>query len=148
MLLPEADFVDELYAPTLDGLLGMKERWGASVAAMIIRCKSLELLDDNDAKRMWINYTRRGWRKGEPFDGKLEKESPHLTRRSFEMLLENGALTEKEIRDALPFPVEELEELADLEPGTLGGTTHIRVEPRLKVNPEADGNVVSIFGRK
>jgi len=58
MLLPERDFLDELYAPTLDGMLSLKERWGVSVAAMIIRCKSLELLDDASSKRMWMNYTR------------------------------------------------------------------------------------------
>lgn len=144
VLLPESDFVDELYAPTLDGLLSMKERWGTSVAAMIMRCKSLDLLDDADSKRMWINYTRRGWRKGEPFDGKLEKETPHLIRRSFEMLLERDVFTVQEIRDALPFPVKDLEEMADLEAGTLGGLAQSRVEPRLKTSSD---NVVSIFGR-
>ena len=70
MLLPETDFLDELYAPTLDGMLSLKEQWGVSVAAMIMRCQSLDLLDDFSSKRMWMNYTRRGWRKGEPFDGK------------------------------------------------------------------------------
>ena len=59
-----------------------------SVGAMIMRCAALDLIDDCAAKRMWINYTRRGWRKGEPFDGKMEKETPHLIQRSFEMLIE------------------------------------------------------------
>jgi Zn-dependent peptidase ImmA (M78 family) len=147
VLMPEADFVDELYAPTLDGLLSMKERWGVSVAAMIMRCKSLDLLDDSDSKRMWINYTRRGWRKGEPFDGKTEKETPHLIRRSFEMLLEKEVFSASEILKALPLPVEEIEELADLEPGTLGGPQHSRVEPTLKPSANVSKNVVSLFQR-
>ncbi len=148
MLLPEPDFLDELYAPTLDGFLSMKERWGVSVGAMIMRCKSLELLDDFSSKRMWMNYTRRGWRKGEPFDGKMEKESPHIIRRSFELLLEKEVQTVSDIRSALPFPLDDLEELADLEPGTLGAPTQKRAEPTLKSEIESQhGNVVSIFDR-
>lgn len=149
MLLPERDFVDELYAPTLDGMLSLKERWGVSVAAMIMRCKSLELLDEDETRRMWINYTRRGWRKGEPFDGKTEKESPYLIRRSFEMLIEEGVRSPDEITGALPFPLEDLEELADLIPGTLGAQTRVRAEPKLKEGfSSTESNVVSFFDRK
>ncbi len=105
MLLPERDFLDELYAPTLDGFLSLKERWGVSVGAMIMRCAALQIIDDFAARRMWMNYTRRGWRKGEPFDGKMEKETPHLIRRSFEMLIEEKVQTIADIRNALPFPL-------------------------------------------
>jgi Zn-dependent peptidase ImmA (M78 family)/DNA-binding XRE family transcriptional regulator len=150
MLLPERDFLDELYAPTLDGLLSLKERWGVSVAAMIMRCASLDLVDDLTAKRMWMNYTRRGWRKGEPFDGKMEKETPHLIRRSFEMLLEEKVQTVADIRNALPFPLDDLEEIADLEPGTLGAPIQARAEPVLKagIKTGSKGNVVRLFDKK
>jgi len=104
----------------LDGTLSLKERWGVSVGEMIMRCKSLGILDDFSAKRLWMNYTRRGWRKGEPFDGKMEKESPHLIKRCFEMLAEERVQSISDIRNALPFPLENLEELGDLDPG-LGG---------------------------
>lgn len=146
MLLPEQDFVDELYAPTLDGMLSLKERWGVSVAAMIMRCKSLDILDDYAAKKMWMNYTRRGWRKGEPFDGKMEKEAPYLIRRSFEMLLDQKVQSVADIKAALPFPLEDMEELADLEPGTLGAPTESRAEPVLKA--VANSNVVSFPDRR
>ena len=148
MLLPEPDFLDELYAPTLDGFLSLKERWGVSVAAMIMRSRSLDLLDDMSAKRMWMKYTRRGWRKGEPFDGSTEKEAPHLIRRSFEMLLGEGVQSVDDVRKALPFPLEDLEELADLEPGTLGAPVQSRAEPVLKPHVAASGNVVSLSGRR
>jgi Zn-dependent peptidase ImmA (M78 family)/DNA-binding XRE family transcriptional regulator len=150
MLLPERDFLDELYAPTLDGLLSLKERWGVSIGAMIMRCAALDLVDDLSAKRMWMNYTRRGWRKGEPFDGKMEKEAPHLIRRSFEMLLEEKVQTIQDICNALPFPLDDLEEIADLEPGTLGAPIHSRTEPILKpgLRPSSGGNVVRLFNKK
>ena len=148
MLLPERDFLDELYAPTLDGLLSLKERWRVSVAAMIMRCASLDLIDEFTAKRMWMNYTRRGWRKGEPFDGKMEKETPHLIRRSFEMLLEEQVQTVTDVRNALPFPLDDLEEIADLEPGTLGAPIQTRAEPILKAGVKPAGNVVRLFEKK
>lgn len=146
MLLPEQDFMDELYAPTLDGMLSLKERWGVSVAAMIMRCKSLDILDDYSSKKMWMNYTRRGWRKGEPFDGKMEKETPYLIRRSFELLLSEGVQSVNDIISTLPFPLEDMEELADLEPGTLGAPVMNRIEPVLKNH--AGSNVISFSGRR
>lgn len=97
-----------------------------------------------------MNYTRRGWRKGEPFDRKMEKETPHLIRRSFEMLLEAKVQTVTDIRDALPFPLDDLEEIADLEPGTLGAPVQTRAEPVLKegIKAKARGNVVRLFDKK
>ncbi|MBJ7534577.1 ImmA/IrrE family metallo-endopeptidase [Rhodomicrobium vannielii ATCC 17100] len=146
MLLPEKDFLEELYSPSLDGFLALKERWGTSVAAMIVRCKELDLLDEDQAKTMWINYNRRGWRKGEPLDGKIEKERPRLIRRSFEMLLEEKVQSVADIKRALPFPVSDLEELTDLEPGTLGGVVEEKSGPVFKPQFRADApsNVISI----
>ena len=121
-----------------------------SVGAMIMRCAALDLIDDFAAKRMWMNYTRRGWRKGEPFGGKMEKETPHLIQRSFEMLIEEKVQTVSDIRNALPFPPDDLEELADLEPGTLGAPVQTRAEPVLKpgVRGAAGGNVVRFENKR
>lgn len=150
MLLPEQDFIDELYAPTLDAMVSLKERWGTSVAAMIMRLSSLEILDDVQTKRMWMNYTRRGWRKGEPFDGKTEKEEPYIVRRCFEMLISENVQSVADIRNALPFPVEDLEEIADLPVGALGAPVHTRPEPVLKsgIGTSQSGNVVSLSDRR
>lgn len=145
MLLPEREFLSELYSPSLDGFLALKERWGTSVAAMIVRCADLGILDEDQTRAMFINYNRRGWRKGEPLDGKIEKECPSLIRRSFEMLLSDRVQTVADIKRALPFPLTDLEELTDLEPGTLGGETIAKAEPVLKAQyrQEAPSNVVA-----
>ncbi len=145
MLLPEREFSEELYSASLDGFLGLKERWGASVGAMIMRCRSMDILSEDGARMMWINYNRRGWRKGEPLDGKMEKEAPFMIRRSFEKLLEAEVQTVSDICGALPFPPLDLEEIADLEPGTLTGMTEARPEPMFKSPLQDEGNVVSIF---
>ena len=144
MLLPDCEFAGELYAPSLDGFLTIKERWGASVAAMITRCRSLDIIDDDEYRRLWINYNRRGWRNGEPLDGKMVKEEPHLIRRAFEMLIEEKVQSPEQILKALPFPTNDIEELADLEPGTFSGMKQSRAEPTLK-DEFKPSNVVRLF---
>lgn len=150
LLLPAKEFSEELYAPSLDGFLVLKERWGASVGAMIMKCRALDILDDAAARRLWINYNRRGWRTNEPLDNKIEKERPYAIRRSFELLISEGVQSPQEILAALPLPPNELEEIADLEPGTLTGETENRVGPTLRDEFRRDaGNVVPMFrGRK
>lgn len=150
MLLPEKDFSDELYAASLDGFLTLKERWGASIGAMIMRCRALNILSEDAARMMWINYNRRGWRNGEPLDGTLEKERPYMLRRSFEKLMEAKVQSAADIMAALPFPPSDLEEIADLEPGTLIGAVDSKPEPVFKAEFRTDEtpNVVSIFRDK
>lgn len=145
MLLPEKEFSEELYSASLDGFLALKERWGASVGAMIMRCRAMDVLSEDGARMMWINYNRRGWRTGEPLDGKMEKESPFMLRRSFEKLIEAKVQTAADICAALPFPPADLEEIADLEPGTLTGGVDMRPEPVFKASVQDDGKVISIF---
>lgn len=148
LLLPAKEFAEELYAPSLDAFLALKERWGASVGAMIMRCNALDIIDDESARRMWINYNRRAWRGREPLDDKLEKERPHLIRRSFELLISEKVQSPSEILTALPFPASDLEEIADLEPGTLTGQTERRAEPVLKPEFRSSTNIVPLFGKR
>jgi Zn-dependent peptidase ImmA (M78 family) len=147
LLLPANEFANELWAPSLDGMLALKERWRVSVGAMIKRCETLGIVDDEGARRLWINYNRRGWRTNEPFDGKIEKERPRLLRRSINQLLSEGEQTASQILSALPFGAKDIEELCDLDPGTLTGeTAEMRAMPILKKRPE--GNVVNLFKRR
>ena len=149
MLLPEEDFAAELYAPTLEGFLTLKDRWKASVGAMIMRCRDLDIISERASESLWINYNRRGWRKQEPLDTAIEKERPYVLRRSFERLIEAKVQSPREILGALPFPPTDIEEIADLEPGALTGET-ARPEPQLKagLQPAADQKVVSLFRRR
>jgi len=132
LLLPDKEFLDELYAPSLDAFLSLKERWGVSVGAMIMKCKKLGIIDEKQTSRMFINYTRRGWRKSEPLDNMIKKEEPKLIKRSFEILLSEGIQSISDIKNALPFPLSEIEEIAELEKGILGEDNSITAAPKLK----------------
>lgn len=147
MLLPEEDFAAELYAPTLDGLLTLKDRWKASVGAMIMRCRDMDIISERTYESLWINYNRRGWRKQEPLDSAIPKERPYVLRRSFERLIEAKVQLPSDILGALPFPPADIEEISDLEPGTLTGEIE-RPEPSFKAPFRQAGDqpkVVSLF---
>ena len=110
-LLPRATYLSEVCKITLDGFLSLKERWGASVALMVRRCRDLELISQDTSKRMWINIGRRGWRKAEPKDDTMLIEQPRLISRSLEMVRmdDSGAFTE--LTSLLPWLEYELREL-------------------------------------
>jgi len=139
LLLPEKQFVDELYGCSLDSFLALKERWKVSIGAMIMRSKSLGLIDAPEAQRLWINYTRRGWRKVEALDNKLEKERPRLLRRSMEALLSERVQSVEQILSALSLPAEDIEEICDLDEGVLSGK-----RPEQKAMPIMKGSAPAI----
>ncbi|PZR82288.1 MAG: hypothetical protein DLM68_16235 [Hyphomicrobiales bacterium] len=150
LLLPADEFTNDLWSPTLDGLLALKERWKVSVGAMIKRCKALSIVDDESEKRLWINYNRRGWRRVEPYDRKIEKERPRILRRSISQLLLEGEQSVSQILSAVSLAPKDIEELCDLDSGALtDDTADVRATPILKKKIQPDeGNVVNLFRRK
>ena len=138
-LLPAKSFVDELWAPTLDSMLSRKERWKVSVAMMIVRCEQLGLTNQDQTKRLWINYNRRGWRGDEPLDKVIKFEEPRVIRRSFEALINERIKSKDQILDDLSLPAREIEELSALPPGYLSGKqAEVKALPRLKIAQSSD----------
>lgn len=117
--LPEKDFTAELWSPTLDSFLALKERWKVSIGTMIHRCLDLGIISDSEAKRLFINRTRRGWRKHEPLDDTLPVERPELLMRCFELLVTEGGKSKADIVDEICLVGNDIEELAGLPRGFL-----------------------------
>lgn len=142
-MMPPEGFANELWSPTLDGMLNIKERWGCSVAAMIKACEYIGLVDDDQARRLWINYTRRGWRTGEPLDVRVPQEAPCLLRKSFEMLVGEGGQPRQQILLQLRLNANDIEELAALPNGFFAAGAQELATPRLKVREVAVGQPTS-----
>jgi len=100
-LLPAETFAAEVSFPSLDGFLAIKPRWKISIAAMIMRCKQLDIIDDAYALRLWKNYSARGWRKGEPLDGSIEFESMRLLPRAVDMVTGSANVSRNSLLDRL-----------------------------------------------
>jgi Zn-dependent peptidase ImmA (M78 family) len=116
-LMPENEFCEDLVAPSLDCFKGMKSRWKTSIAAMIMRCKSLGIIDEDQTKRLWINLNRRDWRTQEPLDDSLELEQPKLLSQSIKMIVDGGVVTKQQLLDDLCLPQQDIEELCALPSG-------------------------------
>jgi Zn-dependent peptidase ImmA (M78 family) len=147
LLMPADGFARELWSPTLDSMLNIKERWRVSVGAMIKRCEALDIVNEEQAKRLWINYSRRGWRSGEPLDSRVASEGPVLLRRSFEMLVKEGGQYPQQILSQLHLNPNDVEEIANLPNGffTAAGHPSFAV-PRLKaVQPQASEGSAEII---
>src|SRR5262249_5990128 len=76
LLLPQRPFLADLHALSLDALRALKSKWKVAIAAMIHRLSDLGVLTEEQEKRFWINYARRGWRGREPLDDQLPCEMP------------------------------------------------------------------------
>ena len=87
-LLPAETFSSEVWSPSLNAFLALKERWKTSVGAMIMRCTEMGMLTEEYRVRLWKHYSSRGWRKEEPLDDILELERPRLLSRSIRLLLD------------------------------------------------------------
>lgn len=120
-LLPAIAYSKEVWASTIDAFRALKPRWDASIAFQMRRCQDLGLVDDAQAKRLWINLSRRGWRKQEPLDDSAVAERPNLIRRSIEMLVKEGVLTKEQLTADLCLSASDIEKLAELPAGFLGG---------------------------
>jgi Zn-dependent peptidase ImmA (M78 family)/transcriptional regulator with XRE-family HTH domain len=153
-LLPAKSFCDELWAPTLDGFLSLKDKWRVSVGMMIVRSKHVGIIDDFDSQRLHINYNRRGWRIEEPLDSVLKQEQPRLLRRSFQSLIQEGIRTKGQVMEDLALPAREIEELSATPAGFLTGmNAEIKAFPALKetvkqFEQKSGAEIVPLFGGK
>lgn len=94
LLLPAQAFANEIRAPiTLDNLLLLKQRWGVSVGAIIMRLVALGIVSDEEKFLLFKRRSARWGANSEPGDNTRTPENPRLFRRSIEMLISNGILT-------------------------------------------------------
>lgn len=72
-LLPGDSFLEDLEQTgrgrvTLATLARLKERWGVSVKAMVVRLQQLNRIDVDQARSLYKQISARGWNKNEPVD--------------------------------------------------------------------------------
>lgn len=96
-LMPAESFASEVWSPSLNAFLALKERWKVSVGAMMMRCANLELTSEEYERRLWKHYSARGWRKSEPLDDVLTSEEPRLLARSVRLLVEEGVRSKNDL---------------------------------------------------
>ncbi len=135
LLLPKKTFSEDFRYPTLDSFLYLKRKWHVSIGAMIKRAKGLNLIRDDQAKNLWMNHARRGWKKMEPLDESLQPEYPKLLKQGFEILIKEGIKTSEQIIQEITLPQKDIEELAGLPSGYFSENHH-SIKFRIKAENE------------
>ncbi|GGA80017.1 transcriptional regulator [Arenimonas soli] len=115
-LFPAKSFQREIWGLSLDSFRSLKPTWKISIAAMISRASQLDMLDEESAKRLWINLSRRGWRQSEPLDD-IPCEQPKMFAKAAESLIKNRLKTREQIIDDLSLRPSDIAELIGVEPG-------------------------------
>lgn len=119
-LLPAQSFGQDVSLPiTLDSLLLLKQRWGVSAAAMIMRLEALGILSSDEATTLFKRRSARWGAKAEPNDDTRLPEKPRLLKRTIELLLSSGVLTTEGIQQHLGLAAVDIESLTGLQTGAL-----------------------------
>lgn len=118
-LMPEETFSRDIYSTSLDHFIQLKKKWNVSIAAMIMRCETLDLLTENQLKYLNDQLWKRGYRKREPLDDLIPVEQPFAHKQAFKLLLDNHIVTVTEVIDEIGCYASEIEEYSYLEKGTL-----------------------------
>lgn len=133
LLLPGETFAAEVHVPpTLDDLLLLKRRWGASVAAMIMRLHALHLIDDDGKQTLFKRYSARWGRKSEPGDGDRPPEQPRLLRRTIDLLVAENVMPLNAIPRHMGLSESDVQALAGLPDGYFAGKSNVVQFARLR----------------
>lgn len=98
LLLPAESFSLDVQIPsTLDDLLMLKHRWGVSVAAIIMRLRTLDLIDEDGKRNLFKRLSSRWGRKSEPGDNARKPEQPRLLQRTVELLVDEKIMPPESI---------------------------------------------------
>lgn len=90
LLLPNIKLKEAFTGQSMVRLIQYKERYGISLAAMVYRAEKLKYITKSIAKKLWIEFSRRGWRTEEPGTVRPDRAT------RFEQLLDS-ALFERRI---------------------------------------------------
>jgi len=104
-LLPKQTFYPDVKQDprNIEYYIKLKKKWGVSIAAMIRRAYSFNLLSPDDYQWMMRSLQKRGIRKEEPLDDTMRTVDPTLLKTAMEMLLEDDVFTPKEFIDELSY---------------------------------------------
>jgi len=86
----------------------LKLRWGVSMAALLYRARTLDLVSEDAFRRGMMDMSRRNWRKNEPVD-LGEPEQPQVLRRAIELIAEARNYTIDDLASEVALPASALE---------------------------------------
>lgn len=96
-LLPNRQLKSAFEGKSMVRLVQFKERFGISLAAMVYRADKLGFITKSEAKNLWIEFSRRGWRTNEP--GLVRPDRATRFEQLIDEAILSGQLSLKEVAD-------------------------------------------------
>ena len=107
-LMPERDIVHDLQDLTLYKLTALKKYWRVSMAALLMRAQDLATITPNQARYLWMQMAKAGYRTREPVELDITGEQPRLLRELVGIHMNNLGYTENDLGRILPLNESEL----------------------------------------
>jgi Zn-dependent peptidase ImmA (M78 family)/DNA-binding XRE family transcriptional regulator len=125
-LAPQRSFPAEIYTTRLDAFIPLKARWKISIKSMVVRCKQLEIFDEDQATNLYKAISARKWNAREPLDiastlgfEPIPFEQPRILNRAATLLMDRGGKTPEDVARELSLNTSDIEQLCNLTPGRL-----------------------------
>ena len=96
-LMPSEEFSKHIFDISLNGIRVLKDKWKVSMSAIIYRMAELYIISEAQKQTLFINLSKRGWKKKEPLDDLYEAESPYYLKCAYDFLLHSKKITANEI---------------------------------------------------
>lgn len=96
-LLPNNQLKSAFAGKSMVRLVQFKERFGISLAAMVYRADKLGFITKAEAKMLWIEFARRGWKSNEP--GSVRPDRATRFEQLIDEVLGSGKMSFKEVAD-------------------------------------------------
>lgn len=132
-LLPAEEFVKDIYTTTLDAFVYLKEKWKVSIAGMIVRAHSLNIVSDDQYTYLFKQISMKRWRTKEPLDDIIKFERPNMFKEAIELLIENDIITAGEFLDNIGMDYRDIENLCFLPEGYFENYIENINKPKLKI---------------
>lgn len=135
-LLPPETFSNDLMAASLNGFANIKMRWRVAIGAMIKRARSLDIISSADETRLFIEYTKRGWKKHEPFDDEIVPERNRFLEQAFDLVLDAKLVTTNSIEAEMSMFAPDIEQAIGLPDGFLSDEMYSLQFPTLTLKKQ------------
>ncbi len=107
-LLPERDIITDLQDLSLPKLANLKRYWKVSMAALLKRAEELHTLSPNQARYLWSQMSKAGYKTREPIELDVSGEQPRLLHELIESHQKELEYTVEDLRQLIPLNDEEL----------------------------------------
>ena len=126
-LMPASEIKSQLYSLTLERLARLKLRWRVSMQALLKRAENLHCISSGAARYLWMNLSKRGYRKREPAELDLSAEPPTMLREFLECYQRDLGYTVEDLATLLAATEEDLLDWYPISATKPGNGKHLRL---------------------